>query len=196
MPEEEVKFHMHRCLYYIRTWGQRDSWLLWANWVRELVHLCHVSENRHSFQRDTAPLLLLANLPQRSMDLDAVLNQSYKTLLSSPNRQITLKRSMLRSPPFWTKPTSCLKWFQWHSVWMLKICRSPYKGMWFPRPKARFRKRKENTRDLRSRNNSPPRSLQWPPLKYTRIHMKDPQSHLGDTVSQNHSNVTKNSERT
>ena len=176
---------MHRCLY-VCNWGQQDSWLVWANQVRELVHLCHVSENRHSYQRDTASLLLPANPQQRSMDLDAVLNQSYKTLLSSTNWQIALTRSvfLLRFPPFWTKNTSCLKWLQWHPVWMLKMCRSLYERMWFPRPMSRFRKRKENTRDPRSRKNRAARCLQWPPLKYTRSHMrslKDPQSHLGDT---------------
>lgn len=59
-----------------------------AEQVKELGRLCHVRENRHSYQRDTAPFLLplsfAANLQQRNMDLDAVLNQSYKTLLSSP----------------------------------------------------------------------------------------------------------------
>ena len=132
--------------------------------------------------------------PQRSLptpnilwfcDLDAILNQSYKILMSSPNWQTALKRSMLllRFPPLWIKTTSCLKWFQWHPVWMLKICRSLWEGMWFPRAVSRFRKRKENTRDSRSRKNRPPRCPQWPPLKYTRSHMrslKGPQSHLGD----------------
>lgn len=43
------------------------------------------------------------------MDLDAVLDHSYKTLLSSSYQQIALKRLMLllRFPPFWTKTTSC-----------------------------------------------------------------------------------------
>lgn len=184
LSEEEVMLHMHRCLYVCK-WGQWDSWLVWAKRVRELIHLCHVSENRHSYQRDTAPLLLPGNLQRRSMALDAILNQSYKTLLSSPNQQIALKRSMflLRFPQFWTKSTSCPKWFQWHPVWMPEMCRSLWEGMWFPRPMSRFRNKKENTRDPRPRKERPPRCLQWPPLKYSRIHMrslKGPQSHLGD----------------
>lgn len=53
--------------------------------VKELRHLRCVWENRHGYQRDIAPFLLPANLQQRDVDLDAVLNQSYRTLLSSPN---------------------------------------------------------------------------------------------------------------
>lgn len=78
-----------------------------ADQVKELGRLCPVWENRHSYQSIIAPFLLPENLQQKNVDVDAVLNQSYKTLLSSPNWWIALKRSMflLRFPPFWTRGT-------------------------------------------------------------------------------------------